>query len=202
MNQSELVDIILGDLGQRTDMTSDCSAAISASVGHYQRIRFHFLETATAISMTSSMAYYSLPSNAIGNIDTMLITLSGKKQSLRRARYSDIDEKDDGATYGEPAEWCVFGERLRFYPVPDATYTFNMSYHMSLDPPTASGSNVWTQAAAQLIRHRAAWDVWANKLRNPEAAANSKSAEMEAFESLLGETTRKISTGFIKKSGW
>lgn len=202
MKHYELRNWILNDVGKRTDLTSDASAAITNAIRHYQRERFYFLETITAITTTASVATYPVPSDFIGNIDTVMVTISGRRQPMMRIDHEEIEENDDGALTSQPTQYTVYANNIRVYPIPDKTYVLRMSYQMKLDPPTDSGSNAWTNAAADLIRSRATADMWLNTLRNPQQAMAIREQEMIAYHSTIGETTRRISTGKLRKSGF
>ena len=192
---------IAGDL-HRSDLSAQISLAISAAVRHFGRKDLWFLEQRAMTSASASQAWYAVPTD-FNNGDTMLITLSGSKTPLIRASYQEIDEKDDGTTYGAPAEYCIYQDQFRLYPVPDTGYELGLSYRAHLSVPESdSASNAWSNVAFDLIRFRAEWDVCKHYLHDPERAAEARTSEAEAFASILGESVDKVATGRIKRSGW
>lgn len=202
MKQNELVTKIIRDTGNRTDITSDVSAAISSAVKYYKRERFWFLETATAIVTSSSLATYPSPSDLGPQIDSLLIWLSGSKGPIERVGFQELNEKDDGLLRGAPSQWTYFGDKIRLYPIPDKTYTLEMSYHQYLDAPSITGSNAWTNAGAELIRFRAKWDVQAHILNDEVNAKETKASELEEYFAVMSDTTRRMSSGKIRKWGF
>lgn len=55
-----------------------------------------------------------------------------------------------------PIVWAWYKEQIRFYPVPDGTYTVTVSYLQKLGMPSSdSASNAWTEEAEELIRQAA-----------------------------------------------
>jgi hypothetical protein len=186
----------------RSDLTTQIGAAITAAVRSYQRERFWFLEERAVLTASASQAWYAVPSN-FDNNDSMLITVSGTKTPLPQVTYTEIDEKDDGVTYGIPTEFAVYQDQFRFYPAPDDEYVFTLSYHKHLDAPSDSGSNAWTNAAYDLIRCRAEGDVMRYYTHAPsQRVAAVKEGEAEAYVRLIMENTAKLSTGRLRRSGW
>lgn len=186
----------------RTDLSADVSDAISYAIDFYNKQRFWFLEGSWTFTASASQAAYAVASD-LKMVDTALINISGSRTPLTKVHYTELDEKDDGRTFGAPSQWTFYNNSIRFYPVPDsATYIFTISYHKSLDAPSDSGSNAWTGAGFELIRHRAAADVLLHRIWNKEEAVNAKGSEQEALFSVLDETIRKISTGKLRKTGF
>lgn len=192
---SDLVRQVLSDVN-RTDITA--SAAVVTAINYYKKQRWWFQEVVDTMSLSASQAYYPVPAGFL-KMDNMMIWVSGSKQPVDPTTYEDIDNRDDGTFFSTPEAFAVYQDQIRFYPPPEKAYTVSRSYSVQLDAPTASGSNSWTTAGFDLIRHRAAWDLQAHRIRDYEGAADAKNAEQEAYMNLMRENTLRISGGVVKR---
>jgi hypothetical protein len=200
-NLANLKSVIEGDL-HRTDKSAQVSAAISRAVTHYSRKSWWFQETTTELTTSASQVYYDLPVN-LKDLDSLMVNISGSKHPVRAVHYSTIDAKDTGVHTGIPYEWAIYKNQFRFYPVANDEYIITLSYEAelsALDSPSASNS--WTNEGSELVRHRAMWDVCNHHLKDHTNAQTAKMSEIDAYNSLMEEHSRKVSTGKIKKSGW
>ena len=195
-----LINEIEGDL-HRSDLTTDVENAIDSAVRYYQRESFWFLETITTFTATASTTFFPVPSD-LKDFDSLLVTVAGSKLNVIRKSYVEIDEKDTRDYTGIPVEWAYYQDQIRLYPLPMEDYVMTLSYHRSLDAPSASGSNAWTGAGYDLLRFRVGWDISQHKLHAPEMAMTFKQSEIDAYNSIIGENTKKKSSGKIRKSGW
>jgi hypothetical protein len=201
MNLGQLKTQIYTDL-TRSDQTSAVANAISSAIDYYSNERWWFLEHRATASLSSSVAFYTVPTN-MKFPDSLLITLSGSRTPLSRVDYQEIDEHDDGKTFGQPSEWAYYQDNIRMYPVPDGAYTMTLSYHRELTAmPSASSSNAWTGVARDLIRHRAVREVRQSVLRDYDGASAAGALERESYQFLRSLHDRRISTGRIKKTDW
>jgi hypothetical protein len=197
---AELKADIAEDL-HRTDLTGRITKAVDAAKRHYERKRFHFLDGITTFTATASSTYHDVPVD-FKEEDSLLVTISGSKVPLIRASYTEIDEKDTGLIPGQPTEFAYYQDQFRFYPVPNIDYVMTLSYHKMLDLPSANGSNAWTSAGFDMLKHRATWEIQRYYLKDPEGAQISKGSEMDAFNSLMGESTTRKTRGKTTKRTW
>jgi len=197
---AKLKAVIADDI-HRTDLTSRIDDAVLSAVRHYERKNFYFLEGVTTFTATSSATYHDIPVD-FKDDDSLLVTISGSKNPVIRASYRDIDEKDTGLIFGIPSEFTFYQNQFRFYPVPDRDYTMTLSYHKTLDLPTASASNAWTTAGFDMLRHRSKWDLQQHFLHDPEGARISKGSEVDALSSLTGDSDNRKMAGKTKKKTW
>src|SRR5512137_3155488 len=113
MTLTELQTQVLTDLN-RSDQTANVSNAVTSAIKHYSMERWYFLEGRAYASLSSSQAFYAVP-NDMMNPDNLLITISGSRTPIDRVDYSEMDEHDDGATFGQPTEWCYYQDNIRLY---------------------------------------------------------------------------------------
>jgi hypothetical protein len=197
---AKLKATIADDL-HRSDLTTQIAEAIDSAVRFYERERLYFLEGQTTFTATASTAYHAVPSD-YKDTDSVLVTISGSKDNLIRRSFNEIDEIDTGQYTGTPSWYAYYQDQFRWYPVPNADYPITLSYHKTLDLPSASGSNAWTTAAFDVLRFRSEWDLNQHYLHNPERAAICKASEGDAYASLENESNCRISSGRLRRSGW
>lgn len=192
---------IASDL-HRSDLTTQIADAITNSIRRYNRDRFWFLEATATITLAASTPSYNLPSD-FKAADTVLFNDTSGKYPVGQVSYIDLDTYDSGISNGnKPSVFAIYGDKIRFYPVPDGTYSVIMSYQKALDAPSDSGSNAWTSAGYDLIRYGSEKELYAAQLRNKEMAAVSSELERESFDSLRKEHVTRVSTGSIRRSGF
>lgn len=210
-------DRIADELG-RNDLNSQIRLEIKTAIKFYSSYRNWHNETriSTSLTTTSITAFYSLPSRFIGQIDTVRLTDSDSNhRQLNHRTYDWIDEVQTGASTssGEPSDFCVYGNQLRLYPVPDGEYTITVSgvTEETSSLTSTACANWWTETAIPeaLIRSRAKASVQINYLGDQaakqEAGAMAMAgtvfltmAERQYFLTLKKQTIGKISTGYVE----
>lgn len=200
MTLLELKAQIYDDLN-RTDMTAQVANAISSAIKHYENERWWFLEDDTATATVTNQAWYNLPSNNVF-LDSLIITISGSKEPLDRVSYEEINRKDTGTITGYPSEWAYYKNQIRFYPVPNGTYTLTYSYVLSLTELSDGASNSWTSDAKDLIRFRTLAELYAIVIKDTENAQIARVAENETYIGLQRLNNSKLTTGRIVKTEW
>lgn len=199
--RGDLKNEIIDDLS-RTDMTSAASSAITSAIKHYEKERWYFLEATTDLTTSSSAAYYTLPSDLL-DPDSMMLWISSQKQPIYEVPYLEMDRRDSGKDFGYPSEWAMYKDQIRFYPVPDDTYTITVSYHKTLNTSVSdSASNAWTNVAKDLIRHRAVKEICLSKIKDMEGGQVANSQEKEEYDRIKLFNLNRQATHKIRKTDW
>jgi hypothetical protein len=193
----EVQDRINLDYLNRTDLGSETKRAIQRAIKHYERERFWFNQTATALAAGSaSFSIAAIPSDFLclnhvtirdSSIDTLL--------SIRA--YDRIQYQHTLATAsGVPTEICEHNLQLVMNRMPASATTITLHYTHALSTLSADAdSNEWTEAAENLIAHRAAADMLGNVLRvgDPLLVQMHMDLEGKALESLrMAHAQRKV----------
>lgn len=192
--QSRIADEIL-----RTDLTSQIQNAIQTAIKQYERIPFYFnqLRQEAAFSTAQGQEFYTVNDSALiaamVTLNRVTVTVSGNRYSLnpRTPEYLE-DTSVNPIVFGQPVDYAYFAEQLRFYPIPDNTYSVALSgiYRLfTLSNPT--DSNPWTSDAELLIRARAKYELAVHVTRDADMAAAMKAVELDALSDLKGETLRR-----------
>lgn len=196
----------LGDLKERiyrevhatlSVETQDC---VMEAIAFYQPMRFWFNEAvATFVATLTTM--HSLATAVPGAIaiDSLKALWAGSTYLLQRESHNDIEEWDTGNVSGTPSSYAIHHEMLRIYPKPSQTTTIEAAYHKQITLTSSNDATaVWTNEAADLIRHRAKALLYASVLRNDSAASIEQAMELQALSRLMSRTTKLTSSGRIK----
>jgi hypothetical protein len=197
---AELKATIAGDL-HRDDLGTLIDEETDRAIKYYGNERFWFLEGTTSITASASLSWYAVPSD-FQRFDSMTITISGNKSPMDLVDYDWIDRKDTGTVFGIPSRVAYYKDQFRVFPSPNSSYVMNLSYQKSIAAPEEDASNCWTDEAFDLIRHRVLYRIYKTRLRNKDMALFSESDEILEYNALIAETTAKMSTGKVKRSGW
>lgn len=103
-----------------------------------------------------------------------------------------------------PTDWCMTGDTLRIYPIPDQSYPLIFTGTMRW--PTLSASqdaNPWTDDAERLVRYRAKAILFRHILRDDASAAIMDAEEARELRLLKRETTTRVGgPGRLRVRGW
>lgn len=183
-------------------LSTEVRNAVLESVRFYQSERFWFNEAQANFNISLSSVY--VLSNLIPKmvkIDHMKFYQGTTPYTVYPQSWDYLEHIDDGnTTASAPDCYAVHHEMLRFYPTPSATSSVVVTYHKAITL-TSSGtsSTVWTNEAADLIRHRAKGLLYANVLLDPAQAQVEATLEGQALQRLFSRTTKMLSPNRIKK---
>lgn len=199
---AELKSRIASEL-HRSNLTTYIATAISDAVAHYQSRRFEFNETSATFSTSAGTETYTtstIPTD-IGAIDSLSVTVNGRKVALPQwppERVNAIATTTNSR--GQPQAWSWQADSIRFYPVPDNTYTITLAYLQRLPVPSSdSASNAWTTQAANLIRCAAKKRVRLHVMKDANGAQLDAAGESEALRRLTNEYN-KLSDSVLEGS--
>lgn len=205
---AQMQDRINLDYLNRTDLGAETKRAIIRAVKHYEKERFWFNMTATAIAIgTASTTLAAIPSDFLAldfvtvrdtSIDSIVVI-----RSFDRIAYQNrnIPAGGTGAS-GVPIEICYWHDTFLFTPKPQSATTMTIHYVQSLPTLSADADvNQWTSAGEDLIIHHATADMLANVLRVADVAQVQahKAWEMEAYKML--KTGSNMRSGFGDEKG-
>lgn len=199
----------LGDLESRiyreihTTLSTDVRNAVLESVEYYKTERFWFNEAEATFNVSLTSVYsLSVVIPAMVKIDTLKIYQGSIPYVVSRSTWNKLDEVDTGtAATPTPTDYAIHHEMLRLYPTPSATTSAVVTYHKAITLTASnSASSVWTNEAADLIRHRAKAYLYASVLLDSNAAQAEIQMESLALNRLFARTAKMTSSGKLK--GW
>lgn len=186
-NFRDMQDRINLDYLNRTDLTNETKRALLRAIKHYEKNRFWFNQTSTALAVGSASVTVAIPSDFLAldyaTVRDSSIDYIVTVRSFDRIAY----QNQNTATSGIPKEICYYKDALYFTPKPVSATSITIYYTQSLAVLSADAdTNGWTSAAEDLIVHHATADMLANVLRVTDSTQVQahKTWEMEAFKEL------------------
>ncbi len=193
----------------RTDLTTEIQNEIQSAILFYTPQRFWFNEEKATIQCTNGERYYALPTDfqALDNLSAQVAGTpsTGYAYSYRLKQRTEqyLSAIDFGTTNwaGYPQEFALYANQLRLYPPPLANVQLTLSY-IQVQPPlvNTTDTNEWMEDGEELIRHRAASQLFANYLMNPQMAQARAQLEQMALLRMRQETANRIMSGKVMKS--
>lgn len=183
---SEVQDRINSDYLNRTTFGAETKRAIQAAIRHYERRRWNFNETSTALTAASSIGYVALPSNFLV-LDDLRITIDGSGLDMIREDPQTIRDMNTAPTFGQPTHYALYQNRVNFFPVPDSAYSTPLYYIKSLSVLSAdTDTNAWIQGGMEdVIVYHATKLMWANVVRNDAEALKFAQLEADAVNAIV-----------------
>ncbi|QIG68269.1 hypothetical protein EVB56_078 [Rhizobium phage RHph_Y1_10] len=206
---SDIKDAIADDIDDTTgEYSAQIATAVLAAIRYCDRKTYYFNETRdVTFSTVNGQEWYGAADNA--NIPTLVRIVdvwsedaAGQRTPLVRMIPSDMETlADNSASRGEPFAFAYFGQRIRIYPIPDATvYTIRLQLGpYRLTPLSAdSDTNAWLSEAYDLVKARAKYILAKDTLKDATIAAEALNDFNDQDNALAGETTSRNATGYIR----
>lgn len=182
--------------------------AIFTAIRYCEREVYYFNETRdVSFTTVNGQEWYGAADNS--NIPTLIRIVQaycersdGERTCMNRETPEALELlSDNSASSGEPYAWTYFGQRVRIYPIPDATvYTIRLQlgpYRLATIS-NASDSNVWTTEAFDMVKARAKYILGKDILKDAELAAEALNDYTDQHNALKAETSRRNARGYIQ----
>lgn len=182
---ADLQQRIADDYINRSDFTNQVKRAILAAIRYYERLRWRFNETATAIATSAGQSYISLPSNFLV-LDALQISAFGSLSPLEPTNLDGLLTLRLAGVTGVPTHFYLRQNRIEIAVAPDGIYSCPLYYIKTLPELSAdTDSNAWTTNLHQdLIAYHAAKLIWSNTLRNANEAIRYAQLEQTTISQL------------------
>ena len=196
---------ILSDLN-RGDISDRAKTAIVEAIDFYAARRFAFNTTRSSTSTQTAVEYISLPTNWV-ELDYLRLEEDGNQTTVLDEKNTDwMDERGTGsADLGEPVAYAISQRSLRLWPIPDASYSIQLSYQCLLPEVSISASadatNAWLTEGFQVIYNHAMADLLGTYIRGDEAIAGAavhQEREQYAVRELERRANREQGTGHLR----
>lgn len=181
------------DYLNRTDLQNETKRAIIRAQKHYEKERFWFNMTQTAIAVGTASTTLAIPADFLA-LDFVTMRDSSMDyivniKSFDRIAYQLRTTPAGGASSsGVAQEICYWHDQFVFFPKPQSATTLTIHYTQSFPALSAdTDSNGWTSAGEDVIVYHAVADIMGNVLRNadPNAVMQFKQLEMESYKMLV-----------------
>lgn len=183
----EMQDRINLDYLNRTDLINETKRAIIRAIKHYEKYRFWFNMTSTALAIGTASTTVALPSDFMA-LDFATVRDSSLDSVVSIRSFDRIAYKNSNTSLsGVPSEVVYYRDALHFTPKPSSATTLTIYYAHTFATLSADGdTNPWTSAGEDLVVHHATADMLANVLRvtDRDQVNAHKTWEAEAFKTL------------------
>ena len=200
---AQMQDRINLDYLNRTDLGNETKRAIIRAVKHYEKERFWFNMTATALAVGTASMTVAVPADFIAldfvtvrdaSLDSIVVLRSFDRIAYQRRTVA----AGGAAASGVAQEICYWQDQLQFFPKPNSATTMTVHYVHTLPVLSADAdTNAWTSAGEDLIIHHATADMLANVLRVADVGQiqSHKTWEMEAYKMLKFGNDMRLGMG-------
>ena len=201
-----MVRRIRSDINRGSDFEARIKEAISDAIVFYTPKRLGFNVKRSEALLRSGMEIVSTPLDWIEN-DYLRLEDDGQRIEIEEVDYDTIEgllTRDD--ITGRPHKYAIHNREIRFYPIPDKSYTLVLSFQCTIDgiSPSASDltTNEWMVEGERLIRNHAQGQVLFNYIDGEEAVAKGVAlmnyAEKVILPNMERRAAREQSSGKLK----
>lgn len=195
---NEVQNRINGDFLNR-NFGAETQRAIQAAVRHYERRRWNFNETATALTTSAGQTFVAFPSNFLV-LDDLRITINSEDLPLIERDPDYIRDMNIARTRSQPTDYAIYQNRIELAVIPDAIYSLPIKYIKSL-PVLSAGTdtNAWiTGGMEDVIAYHAAKLMWSTVLRNEKETAKYAGLEAMAISNMTSYNEQHHTPGKLK----
>jgi len=193
-NYRDLQDRINLDYLNRTDLTNETKRAIIRAIKHYEKNRFWFNMTSTALAIGTLSVSVAVPADFLA-LDYATVRDSSNDYIVTIRNFDRVAYRNtsfgggagSSSAAGVPSEIAFMRNTFYFYPKPTSATTLTVYYTHSLTAlSNDTDTNDWCSAAEDLIVHHATADMLANVLRVTDVSQvmAHKNYELEAYNQL------------------
>lgn len=187
---------------KRPSLAAEASAHMLRAIEYYANRRTWKNEGTNTISTTAATATKAIPTG-LRDVSRVAVVVAGydyELDKITREVMADRQGADTGA--GQPIEYSWEDTVFKFWPIPDAVYTVNVTGIYD-DTALSAGTdtNSWTTIGEDLIVARAKFTICRDITLDTEMMALAQMAERSARTRLFGETNARTSTGKVCP-GW
>lgn len=189
------------------EYSSQIEKAVLAAIRYCERKTYYFNETRdVTFSTVDGQEWYDSADNS--NIPTLVRIAAvwsedsnGDRDPVLYMRPEEMELlSDNSASRGEPYAYTYFGQRIRIYPIPDATvYTIRLQLGpYRLTPLSAdTDTNAWLSEAYDMVKARAKYIIAKDTLKDAIVAAEALNDYNDQDAALARETDDRNGSGYI-----
>jgi len=211
MSTRAALEAIIADDLDRSDLTTQITAAVATAIRFHEHDRYWFntvyAATATLSSSTAFIPFADIPHRFL-EIDRIRLVRGGNyyPEIIQRDRQWLFDRQDI-IVYTEPLEFAIYNEKIQFDSYANQTWPLRIDGLISLGNTASnsfstSSSVAWFGAARDLIRAEAKKDLLIHVIKDPEQAVAMGVMAKGVKDILKSKTNQFASTGQIRPVDW
>lgn len=200
-----MVSNIRGDLNRGDQHDPRIKKAIIDAIRYYGGKKLPWNTKRLEALITAGDEYYQLP---VGwkQVDTLRLEDGDNRDPLTQRGPDWIDNRSRSRTFsGMPTDYAVEARELRFYPIPDRSYSLTMVLLYEFPEISASASdgatNPWMTEGEELVRKRAFGDLLVSYIGGDEAQRGLLflgECQTQLLPELEAQAAREQSSGGIR----
>jgi hypothetical protein len=200
-----MVRRIRTDINRGSAHDTRIKEAIVDAIKRFRGKRLGFNQKISETVLISDQEVVALPVDWM-EADFLRLEVDQDRYPLREVAYDTIEEKQRGLpTTGMPRDYAIQHRQLRFYPIPDQSYTLVFSFQFDLPEVSVSASdaatNAWMDEGEELIRKQATGDLFVSYIggdKKQDGALLLSEVENAILPSLETRAAREQSSGSIR----
>lgn len=168
---ADAVGEVQTDFLNRTDFTNQVKNAINRTIRHYNRERFQWNQTVTALAAVAGTETIALPSDFL-ELDRLEYMYNGTSRlQINLMDFDAVRQINVDQSTGTPEWYSIYGSNIYLANVPDSAYPIYCFYLQRFPDLSAdSDTSPWLDNAYDLVVAGAAKLVWATTIRNTQEA--------------------------------
>jgi hypothetical protein len=187
---------------KRPSLTAEAAAHMLRAIEYYANRRTWKNEGTNTIATTANTATKAAPTG-LRHVDRVAVVVAGYDYELKKITREVMADRQGADTGpGQPIEFSWEDGNFKFWPIPDAVYTVNVT-GLYDDTALSAGAdtNSWTTIGEDLIVARAKFTICRDVTLDTEMMALAQMAERSARNRLFSETHERTSSGKVS-AGW
>lgn len=191
----------------RSDLTSQIANAIDDAIDIASANRFWFNEVrGLPLTLQASQGGYYIDSDidALVEIDAVYLLInSTQRWNLRPISSARMDALSSGTpSTGQPTVWARYGSELKFWPIPQQSYSVKIDGLTRGDPMEGDDdSNGWTTYGEKYVRALAKTLLYAEVIRDTAETQKQEQLAEQYKNNLLNHTESRAMTGEMEPFG-
>lgn len=175
MSLGTMVTQILTDINRGSQHAPRVKQAIADAITRFEAKKFGWNQKRQETGIERGDEYVEIPQDWVeaGYLRLQQDTL--RSRLTKRSVEWMEDHQTDNTLYGKPTDYAMEARQIRFYPIPDQSYSLVMLFQCKFPEVSASASddatNVWTEEGQILIRTWAHGEVLAKYIKGDETPA-------------------------------
>lgn len=175
-------------------------ASIQEAIRHYSGRMFWFNQERATVPTVASQEYYDLPDDFQKMHWLFVLASDGTySEELEQETIQTIENAWLSGFTGPPNAFAVWREEYRLHPTPDAVYTLRLFYVKKFTVlVNDADTNAWMVEGKSLIKYRAKYLLYMNKIRDQKMAEAMKILEQESLDDIQRTTAQIVQKPLLK----
>ena len=194
--RSEIARLI--NVGTTGNNNTEIDQAINDAIDFHSTRRFDFNDGFNSFPTVAGTANYDLPSDLLAITHAQLFWGGSNFTTLKKRNWSwylRVNQDASQLRAVPSTYYAIRDQDIYLYPTPSGAFTVELYYVKQLTPSPLSADddqNAWTNAARLLIRSRALYDLYTNKLHLADKATAALGFEQDALDLLTRRSAMNL----------